>query len=296
MTPLDSKSTAMGKDTNKKLRVQLEELRARLATLQDEVQRLQSGHCSACSCPDIAAVAEAVDISIPSPEYEEHPSPGNMENESVVTIDASPSTDSTSPETNRPSSPQPSVQASNRPVDCPNVIDQPIQRRIIVAGDSQARDLARFLCTNPLLANDDVCVFVRPGASFDDVVAMGILAARQSNLQSNDLLVIVAGSNDVGKRTFETSRLAELSSLVNVVIAEVPRRYDLHPRFSKDVSRLNFDLERAAKEHNCLFVAIKAYRNNFTRHGLHYNASGKAKLASCLSSSLNNYQFFPGQV
>lgn len=289
----------MGKDTNKKLRDQLAELRVRLSTLQAEVKDLNErrGHCSGCSCHDTPdpAIEGAVDVSIPSPEYEEHPSAVDKEIESLVAVATPPSVEAPEPAANKPPCSEPSDQACPRPDECPNVIQQPTQqRRVIVVGDSQARDLAKLLCSDSLLKNDDVCVFVRPGAVFEEVVAMGILAAKQNNLRTIDHVVIVAGSNDIGRGTVNTSSLAELANSVNVIIAEVPKRHDLHPSYFKDVSQLNLALEHASKEFNCLFVTVRSNRNNFTRHGLHYNYSGKAKLASCLSSSLNNFQFFLG--
>lgn len=165
------------------------------------------------------------------------------------------------------------------------------KRRVFIVGASQAQRLSKPLSDS--LPNDEVCVFSRPGASLETVMDIAEEVVVQNAMNKDDWMVVIGGSSDIGqrRRRYDSNVFRSLASKVNLAVAEVPRRWDLPPIYADDVSRFNYALQRDVSDAGGLFMAVKAERRHFTTHGLHYNLSGKYKLASTISKMIQNSPF-----
>ena len=153
------------------------------------------------------------------------------------------------------------------------------QRKLLILGDSHARSYADKLKTN--LKNFSVCGIVKPNARSKEV-----LEANIQGFTKKDSVVICAGTNDIGKNCTKEG-LANIVKFVaqnnqtNIIILEAPHRYDLAQWscVNKEIIRFNKRLAKMLKIYDYAKIQkVSLDRNNFTRHGLHMNNSGKLKI------------------
>lgn len=139
----------------------------------------------------------------------------------------------------------------------------------------------------------EICVFSRPGTLFSNAVnvATALVEDSDNELKKDDFMIIVAGSNDVGRGhlKFNWHELKQLASKVNLVVAQIPIRRDLPPSNEDLVEDANYRLSRVMTQVGGRFMPIMSTVRDFTRHGLHYNLRGKAKVAQNIYNTIMNY-------
>lgn len=157
------------------------------------------------------------------------------------------------------------------------------KNKLIVVGDSQCRELAFPL--NEVLEKDyDICVFSKSGAKFNTVTTDLEDIVTKNNLGDNDFLVILGGSNDVidgelPENCFRLGAIKKLSKLTNIIVSEVPKRFDLPPRFNKLVKNFNIYLNNCLRQSAVHVINLNNFnRRHFSARGLHYSDSGKVRL------------------
>lgn len=128
---------------------------------------------------------------------------------------------------------------------------------------------------------------VKPGARFQEVVQDST-----SSEGNNDVIVLLAGTNDIGKNEKKgllsslRRKLFALRASRKVIVFSVPHRYDL-PDWSivnKEVEKANEDMAKICKRFsNVSFVDISRLGKRFhTRQGLHLNSLGKQFVSSII--------------
>lgn len=158
------------------------------------------------------------------------------------------------------------------------------KRKIIIMADSHGRRLGGALQE---LVGDRVVAYVKPGASFGAVVD-GI-----EDVNHEDTLVIVAGTNNINNSTDGTDLLKQMEVLIdgtkhtNVVLASIPYRYD-SPWHNINISRINNKLYDLAAhwKHVSILPLHDMPRYYHTKHGLHFNWLGKKKIAKDIAQLL----------
>lgn len=228
----------------------------------------------------------------PSPSYQKN----NSLSDSIVT---NPSV------SNRPSQPVshvvpiPSTVAHRYPqpltptITSPVITNTPLPRRtrrivapkpkIYIIGASQGRDLSYHLSNVLSKEIYDICSFIRPGDSLNNVLTRAVDIVNKELLASSDFIVILGGSNDLnsGKLPrFNSSLISDLVNKTNVIFCEIPQRFDVQ-------GLENLVNETNARLSNCIsdlgkgvFLRLPTRRDFFTTHGLHYNTRGKQSLVA----------------
>jgi hypothetical protein len=166
------------------------------------------------------------------------------------------------------------------------------KRKILICADSHGRDLAWHV--NAVQETHEAVGFVRPGGFSKEVLNEKNII--QENLNKHDALVVICGSNDVTDNNADNFIDTLTSSLdsarnTNVVLVDLPVRHDL-PQWScvnKEIVRTNVRLmELSERYHNLTLVkASEADRRLHTRHGQHFNQSGKRWLSHLIAAKLS---------
>lgn len=171
--------------------------------------------------------------------------------------------------------------------------DNPKKNKILCCADSHGRDLAWHL--NKIQKKHETVSFVRPGGCTRQVLNIGNI--EQENLGKNDVLVIIAGSNDVAKNEADEmfdhmSKTLENTCGTNVVLVELPNRYDLvdWSCVNKEVAKTNLRLKELSYKysHATIVKASRAVRSLHTQHGQHFNIQGKQWLAKLIAEQVEN--------
>ena len=160
---------------------------------------------------------------------------------------------------------------------------------VLLYADSHGRGLAERIQAEVEM---NVIGTVKPGAPTEEVVKNV-----DCDLNKNDCVVLISGSNDVSKnesKKFLTnlkSRLSQLTS-TNVVVTNLPMRHDL-PHFSivnKEIQSANMQVGKLCKRfQNVSVVDVSIFQRHLhTRHGLHLNLQGKDLLACTITKIIKN--------
>ena len=162
------------------------------------------------------------------------------------------------------------------------------KRKILVIGDSHARGSSEILQEN-LTPTFQVTGIVKPGARARDVTNTNV-----EELTNEDMVILWAGSNDISKNCGNEAikniaSFANKYKETNIIAMEAPHRYDL-PSWScvnKEVSNFNRKLKKTMKIFSHVTVlAAELERINHTRHGLHFNYSGKRAICRKISEEI----------
>ena len=110
----------------------------------------------------------------------------------------------------------------------------------------------------------------------------------ESKLQKDDCVVIVAGSNDVGRNNlrFDRDRMKRISSAVCLGVTQIPVRLDLPVSYEQYVKSSNYFLSTFVPKLSAKFIPIMTTDRDFTRHGQHYNMRGKHKVARAIVEAI----------
>lgn len=170
--------------------------------------------------------------------------------------------------------------------------------KIIVLGDSQSRGLAYSLNGN-LDDKYELCVFSRPGAKFDDVTRDLKNIIDNNKLGDEDFLIILAGSNDIcstnmsPQRFFCLDNIKKCAKLTNIIVSEIPTRFDLPPKFDTVIDNCNSFLRTSFKNSSVHLLNLDNLRRiHFGRSGLHYSVSGRDVLSKKIKNLIHQITVF----
>ncbi|XP_039301011.1 uncharacterized protein LOC120356194, partial [Nilaparvata lugens] len=163
------------------------------------------------------------------------------------------------------------------------------KRKVLIFSDSQGRDQATYL-NNTLTNNFLVSGFVLGGAKISQIVDAVLRSKEVANLNDNDLVIIIGGTNDVNlnwdenyNRAFrqQICRLLALSVKTNIVIGTIPYRYDLpnSSTINSTIKNINAGLKNIARNKATVLDMWNLKACEHTRHGLHLNRRGKSVIA-----------------
>ena len=155
-------------------------------------------------------------------------------------------------------------------------------KSIAIASDSHGRGLAEGMRA---ISNKDVTGTVQPSAPLKKVSE-----CVKSELQRNDTVVVIGGTNDDDRSTFMEG-VRELEGLAapdkKIVVVGVPNRYDTYDQ-DEAISSKNKTLREMCSRNGYVYVNVEhAQRYLFTRHGLHLNNKGKQWLCRQILRSID---------
>jgi hypothetical protein len=165
----------------------------------------------------------------------------------------------------------------------------------LITGDIHASNSANLLQNN-LSTNFKVTSFVKPNANMK--VITNTANEELNPLQSDDLVVVWAGANDIGKNNLKeamnsVSEFVETNKDLNVILINSPHRYDLSPEscVNNEVAKFNRQVKKVMKlQPKVRILELTLDRYHFTSHGLHLNFKGKKVVSQNLALVVQ--QFF----
>ena len=104
--------------------------------------------------------------------------------------------------------------------------------------------------------------------------------------------MVMGGTNDVteeGVRKGLVKLKGKLGNSKNVVIVGVPNRHDdPYPGFEQVIKRKNDTIKAFCSLNKYTFLTVDdSKRNYYTKHGLHFNMTGKRWLAKKIQDAVN---------
>jgi len=116
-------------------------------------------------------------------------------------------------------------------------------------------------------------------------------------LDKNDVIVINGGVNDIStqknqinKVVVKMARLMQKCSTSNIIVVNIPHRYDLNRNsvINLEIQAFNKKLNKIARVFShAAIVETDLDRKYFTRHGMHLNNSGKECLSKLIATQIN---------
>ena len=165
------------------------------------------------------------------------------------------------------------------------------KKKMVIIGDSHARGLATEISSS-LDNNFEVTGTVIPGARLENIIKLA--DGEISALGKSDAVIVMGGANDINKNETIIG-LAYLRKFVedrkntNIMVVPAPHRYDLlgSSCVNREIVVFNRELLKVVKSvGNVKIVQTNLNRDDFTRHGLHLNLSGKEKVAKLIGESI----------
>lgn len=159
--------------------------------------------------------------------------------------------------------------------------------RLLVVGDSQARDGLKYLEDTRLFTTHRVMNFFKPSATFSSVVDN--LYHFTKEYSQRDTVVIMAGTNNVLKGLrLDLPYLSKIIKAMNcgIVIVSIPYQRR-KPVLNNLIFEYNIKLQEAAEQHaNSTFVDVNALleESDYKANNIHLSKRGKTKLFGYLSS------------
>jgi hypothetical protein len=147
---------------------------------------------------------------------------------------------------------------------------------------------------NSLGKNSDVSRMVMPEARLENIINLS--AKGITTLGKKDAVIIWGGANDINKNEVNNG-LKHLKDFINtnentnIIVITAPHRHDLQESLcvNREVVVFNRKLYKITKTmDNVKLLQTKLNRNDFTRHGLHLNISGKTKIAELTGEHILN--------
>ena len=172
-------------------------------------------------------------------------------------------------------------------------ISKPQRNKILIIGDSHARGCAAELSSS-LNTTFEVMGAVMPGSRLEHIMD---LARREiSYLHHNDFVITWGGANVINRNESNTGlrhirKFALRNKQTNIIAITPPHRYDLQDSscVNKEIQVFNRKLHKLLKDmHHVSITDTDLTRNEFTRHRLHMNSSGKEKTAKIIGHNITN--------
>lgn len=184
-----------------------------------------------------------------------------------------------------------SVPSSNSQVQNVTVPDSR-RPRLLICGDSMTRDMATIL--QQLLPHYSVESVTYPGAPLSQCIKD--ISKYSVNFSKSDIILILAGSNDIPLLTLERletlfQSICELGKSTNLIFSGIPYRYD-NIKFNSNIFASNLCILKLCQTYNFFYFESNFFmsRDHYTRHGLHFNLSGKQHFCEFFSKSIEFFQ------
>ena len=171
-----------------------------------------------------------------------------------------------------------------------NTIKSSHHRKVLIIGDSHVRDLGDCLRQRlPSKFHVESCCL--PNGKFQDITRC--LPGFTKKLKKDDAVFIVGGTNDISSQNFtpnfDLSPVDIISKKCNVVIGEIPYRYD-RMNLNNNIYNTNcFLYSNSMNIRKLEFSSLS--RSSYTKHGLHLNLQGKHIIARQMKDILQNFNF-----
>lgn len=168
--------------------------------------------------------------------------------------------------------------------------------QVLILADSHGRNLYSQLAGKVANTARVTSIF-KPNAQLGDVVRD--IKGLTSNLTKEDAVIVIGGANnrlsnneDVILSKFK--EILEVTSHTNVILSALPIRH-IQPWTYQSVDYINSELQYIVrrKGHATFLPIDHLPRHMYTRHGLHYNKRGKARIAEMLGNILNQIFYTP---
>ncbi|KAG8324757.1 hypothetical protein J6590_084788 [Homalodisca vitripennis] len=171
------------------------------------------------------------------------------------------------------------------------------KNKILILADSHGRGCGEHI-RDRLGRMFVVTSIIKPNANFNDVIEN--IEELTESYQNGDYVIVLAGTNNFNNRTpdldFRFDLIKQVARKTNVVIPGIPHRFDKLGFNTNDaIKRSNIKLIeyiRVSKLDNLNFVIVpntKYTLHDHTKHGLHFNASGKIKLSNQICLGIKNH-------
>lgn len=169
------------------------------------------------------------------------------------------------------------------------------KHKILILGDSHARDLGSMLLSRVDNHSFNVCSIFKPNAMFESVVAD--TDKLLSTYGKHDFVVVIGGSNNaIQRRHIEKSALEKLdhfANLTNVIVISAPYWKNRHVlnRFVAEANAYIYN-NLVSKNRNIRYIDINQVINPelFTHHGLHLRKSGKMILVKNIINAIKSFK------
>lgn len=167
------------------------------------------------------------------------------------------------------------------------------KQKVVVIGDSHARDCASNIIAIRKKKDLEVCGYVNPGMCLNTIIHSG--KEEIKNMTKKDVVVVWSGTNDISKNNTDEAQKILKDFVVhnkqtNIIIMSAPQRHDFSSSscINNEVETYNRKMKKRMKvyEHVCV-VDVYLKREHFTRHGLHMNYKGKEEAARTISSTID---------
>lgn len=169
------------------------------------------------------------------------------------------------------------------------------KKRVLLLTDSNGRGCSAKL-QSKLGKDFEVSSLVKPNGKLENLVKD--IAPLTKNLDKDDCVIILGGTNDVGinesydlKLRSAVRDILKTSKTTNVIVNAIPKRFDDEildletSKANKVLHKLinNEKFEKNSKNVIINFRTEQMKRGSFTRHGLHLNEIGKNALTERLA-------------
>ncbi|KAL1447139.1 hypothetical protein WDU94_013894 [Cyamophila willieti] len=161
--------------------------------------------------------------------------------------------------------------------------------RLLVCGDSMVRGFSDIL--QPLLPQYQVQSMAYPGATLTTVLKA--IPSQTVDFTKRDIVFVLAGSNNIPHLTPETldkelQLLSGICKSASVVFSSIPYKFHL-PKHNTNIFATNQYLLKLSAFYKYQYFECNFYlsRSMYTRHGLHFNLTGKQAYCEKLSSALS---------
>jgi hypothetical protein len=134
---------------------------------------------------------------------------------------------------------------------------------------------------------------VAPGARLEHIT--NLADDKITSLGKRDTVIMIGGANDINKNEANLG-LCHLRKFIenrrntnNILVMTAPHRYDLQESscVNSEIMKFNRKLCKVSKSAgNVEILQLALERNDFTRHGMHLNISGKEKVAKLMGESI----------
>jgi lysophospholipase L1-like esterase len=164
---------------------------------------------------------------------------------------------------------------------------------VIILGDSHARGIASELLQQ---TNHQVSAtgYVKPNSRLTELLRPA--KSDLNKLSSRDAVIVIGGSNDIGKSEPNTNLTSIVNFLdvmqhTNVILIEIPVRYDAgaSPWINEQIKQYNRKLGKVTKSYKqAKLIKITTNREHYTKHGLHLNNRGKESMVKDIPTYLQD--------
>lgn len=165
--------------------------------------------------------------------------------------------------------------------------------KIVLIGDSHVRGLTEKVKDN-LNDSFNLIGITKPNANIEAITSAQHLFT--DNLVKKDFIIFCGGTRDISSN--DSSRglrsiinLAQRTSNTNVIILEVPHRFDLPHSSCVNIERKLFNNKlqnRMSTFRHVKVLKVSSDRSHYTTHGLHFNKRGKNQMANNIVNEIKS--------